>query len=86
MAYGDSQAKGPLGATAVGQARATAMKDPLGATLQPTPQLTATSDPSLTEWGQGLNPKPHGSELDSFPLHHDGNSKCIFIDARQLMI
>ena len=49
MAYGDSQAKGPLGATAVGQARATAMKDPLGATLQPTPQLTATSDPSLTE-------------------------------------
>ena len=25
--------------------------------------------------GQGLNPQPHGSWLDSFPLCHDGNSR-----------
>ena len=33
--------------------------------LQPTPQLTATPDPQPTERGQGANPQPHGSWLDS---------------------
>ena len=47
--------------------------------LQPTPQLTATLDPQPTEQGQGSNPQLHGSQLDSFLLHHDGNSSnCFF--------
>ena len=28
--------------------------------LRPTPELTSMVDPYLTEWGQGLNPHPHG--------------------------
>ena len=28
--------------------------------LWPTPQIMETLDPQLTEWGQGLNPLPHG--------------------------
>ena len=28
-------------------------------------QLTATPDPQPTEQGQGMNPQPHGSQLDS---------------------
>ena len=38
---------------------------------------TATAVASGTytiEQGQGSNPYPHGSYLDSFLLHHDGNS------------
>ena len=35
----------------------------------------ATPDPYPTEQGQGMNPKPHGSQKDSFPLRHNGNSK-----------
>ena len=29
--------------------------------------------------GQGLNPKPHGSWSDWFPLCHDGNDRRIFL-------
>ena len=44
MAYGGSQAKGPVGAIAAGlcQSHSNARSEPR---LQPTPQLTATLDP-----------------------------------------
>ena len=59
-AYGVSQARGWIGAVAAGlhQSRSNAGSEP---SLRPTPQLTATPDPQPTEWGQGLNPQPHGS-------------------------
>ena len=44
--------------------------------LWPTPRLMAALDPQPTEQGQGSNPRPHGSQLDFFPLLHDGNSWC----------
>ena len=34
----------------------------------------AVLDPSPTEQVQGLNPHPHGYELDLFMLHHSENS------------
>ena len=47
--------------------------------LGPTPQLMAMLDPQPTEQGQGSNPQPHGSLLDSFLLRHNGNSKVLFV-------
>ena len=44
-----------------------------------TPQLTALPVPWPTEWGQRLNPHPHGSELASFLLHHSRNSLVIVL-------
>ena len=60
MAYGDSQARGRIGAVATGlhQSHSNAGSEPR---LQPTPQLTATPDPQPTEQGQGLNPQLNGS-------------------------
>ena len=49
--------------------------------LQPIPQLMETLDPWPTERGQGLNPQPHGSWSDLFPLHHDRNSKWIILNS-----
>ena len=62
-AYGDSQARGRIGAAAAGlrQSHSNARSKPC---LQPTPQLLAMPDPQPTEQGQGLNPKPHGSQSD----------------------
>ena len=59
-AYGGSQARGPIGATAASlcQSHSNARSKPR---LRPTPQLTATPDPSPTEWGQGSILPPHGS-------------------------
>jgi len=64
MAYGDSKARGGIGAVATGlrQSHSNTGSEPR---LQPTPQLTATQDPQPTEQSQGLNPQPHGSLLDS---------------------
>ena len=72
VAYGGSQARGGIGATA---ARLHHSHGNAGSELclQPTPQLMATRDPQLTERGQGSNPQPHGSS-DLFPLRHNGNS------------
>jgi len=60
MAYGDSQARGLIGAVAAGlcQSHSNAGSEPR---LQPTPQLTAMPDPQPTERGQGPNPQPRGS-------------------------
>ena len=60
MAYGDSQARGLIGAVAAGlrQSHRNLGSKP---SLQPTPQLTATPDPKPTEPGQGSNPQPHDS-------------------------
>ena len=60
MAYGDYQARGPVGAIAAGlyHRHSNSGSEPC---LPPTPQLMATPDPYPTEQGQELNPKPHGS-------------------------
>ena len=59
MAYGGSQARGPIGAVAAGlrHSHSHARSEPR---LQPTPQLVTTPTPQPTEGGQGLNPHPHG--------------------------
>ena len=59
-ADGDSQARGPIGATAA-SLRHSHSHTRSKLRLQPTPQLAATPDPQPTEWGQGSNPGPHGS-------------------------
>ena len=60
MAYGGSQARGPIGAvaTSLHQSHSNAVSEPR---LQPTPQLMATLDHRPTEQGQGSNLQPHGS-------------------------
>ena len=60
MAYGGSQARGRIRATAAGlrQSHSNAGTE---LHLQPTPQLTATPDPQPTEQGQESNLQPHGS-------------------------
>ena len=59
-AYGDSQARGLIGAVAANlrQSHSNVGSEPC---LQTTPELTATPDPYPTEQGQGRNPQPHGS-------------------------
>ena len=73
MAYGGSQSRGWIRATAAGlcHSHSNARSEPR---LWPTPQLMATSEPSPNEWGQGSNPQLRGSRTDSFPLCHKGNS------------
>ena len=60
MAHGGSQARGRIGAVAIGL-RQSHSNTGSEQHLQPTPQLTATQDPEPTEQGQGSNPQPHGS-------------------------
>ena len=59
-AYGGSQARGRIGATAAGlhHSHRNMGSEPH---LQPIPQFVAMPDSYPTEWGQGLNPQPHGS-------------------------
>ena len=73
-AYRGSQAGGQIGATAASLYHG---HSNVGSELhlRPIPQLTAMTDHWPTEQDQWSNPQPHHSELDSFPLHHDGNSK-----------
>ena len=71
--YGGYQARGLIGTVAAGLCHSYSnARSEL--CLQPTPQLMTTPDPSPTEWGQGLNSQPHGSQSKSFLLNHDGNS------------
>ena len=58
-AYGGSQERGLIGATAAGLccSHSSTISE---LHLRPTPQITATPDPQPTEWGQGPNPSPHG--------------------------
>ena len=71
---GSSQARGQIRATAASLHHS---HSNMGSEshLWPTPLLTATPYPQSTERGQGLNPHPHGYQLDLFPLRHNGNSK-----------
>ena len=64
MAYGCSQSKGGIRATAAGRrlSHSNLESEPR---LQPTPQLMATPDSYPTEQGQGLNPHPDGYYLGS---------------------
>ena len=77
-AYGGSQARGLIRAvaTSLRQSHSNAGSEPR---LQPTPQLTATPDGQPTERGQGSDAQRHGSQSDSFPPRHDGNSSCSFL-------
>ena len=63
-AYGGSLARGRIRAIATGlrQSHSNAGSEQC---LQPKAQLTAMPDPQPTEQGQGSNPQPHGSQLDS---------------------
>ena len=59
VAYGSSQARGPIVTTAAGlhHSHSNTGSEPL---LGPTPKLMATPDPQRTDQCQGLNPYPHG--------------------------
>ena len=75
LAYGSSQARGPIGDTAVclHYSHSNAGSE---VHLQPTP--TAYSNHRILNSlrrGQGLNLHPHGYQLGSFPLSHNRNSK-----------
>ena len=76
-AYGSSQARGQIGATASGLCHSSMESEPR---LQPTPQLTSMLDPWSTEQGQGSNPHPHRYSLDWFPLSHDSNSQNFYFN------
>ena len=58
-ASGSSQARGQIGATAVGlhHSHSNARSEPC---LQPMPQLMAVLDTKISKLGQRLNPHPHG--------------------------
>ena len=56
-AYGDSQARSQIRATAAGLRH---YHSRTGSKIQPTPQLTATLDPQSTKRGKGSNPQAHG--------------------------
>ena len=60
MAYGGSEARGLIRATAASlhHSYSNARSEPR---LQPTPQLMVMLDPYPTEQDQGLNLQPHGS-------------------------
>ena len=76
-AYGSSQARGQIRATAASlyHSHSKARSEP---SLQPAPELMAT------HWARpGIEPAPHGYQLDSFPLCHNGNSH-IFSFLRKL--
>ena len=73
MAYGSSQARSQIRATAVGLCHSHSNTGS-ETCLQPTPQLMVTPDCWPTEWGQGLNLHPHGYQLYSFLLCHSENS------------
>ena len=57
--YGSSQARGQIWAIVAGlhHSHSNARSEPH---LWSAPQLMARQDPWPTEWGQGLNPHPHG--------------------------
>ena len=84
VAYASSQTRGPIRAAAASLHHRHSKKgsEPR---LQPTPRLTATPDPLPTEWGHGLNPCPHGYQLDLLPLSHNGNSKAEFFKLSSLL-
>ena len=73
VAYGSSQARGWIRATAavLYHSHNNTRYEPC---LLPTPELTATPNPRPTEQGQGLNPHPHGYQWYLFSLCHNGNS------------
>ena len=77
MAYGSSQARGPIGAIAAGLQHSHSNTGS-EACPGPTPQLTAMPDPQPSEQGQESNLHHHEYKLDSFPLHHSGNSSPFY--------
>ena len=74
VAYGGSQARGPIGATAAGLCQSHSHMGP-EPHLRPTPQLTATPDP-LSE----ARDRTHiiiGPSQVCYPLSHNGNAGFI---------
>ena len=76
VAYGNSQARDQIGATAASLSHSHSNMA-LEPHMQLTPQLTATLDQWPTEWGQGSNLHPHRYYSDLFLLCHDRNSPYI---------
>ena len=77
-AYGASQAKSQIRATAAGVHHSHSNAGSETHLRSETPQLMALLEPRPTERGQGSNPHPHGYESDSFPLRHHEASSTIF--------
>ena len=81
-AYGSSQARGRIRATAAG------LWHSHSHSCWPTPQFMAMPDPQPSEQGLGSNPHLHVYPSDLFPLRHNGNSQelclifwfCLFFD------
>ena len=73
-AYGSSQPRRWIRAAAVGLHHSNSGSE---LPLWPIPQLTAMLDPQPTERGRGSNLHPHGYQLNSFPLRHNGNSPFV---------
>ena len=70
-AYGGSQARGRIRATAASLHHSHVGSEPR---LRPTPELMAMLDPLPTDRSQGSNPCPHRYQSDLFLLSHDRNS------------
>ena len=73
VVYRNSQARGWIEATAADLCHS---HRNMGSELhlQTLPQLTVMPDPQPTWRGQGSNLHPHGSQLGSLTLNHEGNS------------
>ena len=81
MAYGSSQARGQIGATAASlhHSHSNTRSQPH---LQSTLHHMATLDPWPTAQGQGLNLRPHGHLLGSLLLSHNGSSYFFIFNDR----
>ena len=83
-AYGGSQARGLIGATAAGRHPSNTRSEPR---LRPTPHSSRQRrilDPlSEATRAQGLNLQPHGSQWNSFLLRHDGNASSQVFERRK---
>ena len=77
-AYGSSQARGQIGASAASLHRRPGNRESKSH-LRPTPHLTKTSAPRPSEQGQESNPHLHGYLSDSFLLSHNGNPSSPFL-------
>ena len=75
VAYGSSQARGPIRAPAAGQHHSCNIEGSKPH-VRPTPQLTAIPDPQPTERGWGLNLHPHGYQSDCFRRITTGTLSC----------
>ena len=85
MAYGGSQTRGWTGAAAASLHHSHS-NEGSKQHLWHEPLLTAMLDPQPIEWGQGLNPHPHGYWSYLFMLSHEGTSLVCYFNSVQHLI